>query len=36
MSDEYWENDDADGSDEPLITDEDVLNEFVGKLIKEN
>lgn len=36
ISDEYWENDDADGTDEPLITDESVLDEFVGKLIKEN
>lgn len=33
MSDEYWGNDDADGTDEPLITDESVLNEFVEKLI---
>lgn len=36
MSDEYWENEDADGFDEPQIIDEEVLNEFVGKLIKEN
>ena len=33
MSDEYWENDDADGTDEPLITDEPILNEFVENLI---
>lgn len=33
MSDEYWEDDDADGTDEPLITDESVLNEFVENLI---
>ena len=36
MSDEYWENEDADGTDEPLITDESVLNKFVEKLIQEN
>lgn len=36
MSDEYWENEDADGFDEPQIIDEPVLNEFVEKLIKEN
>lgn len=36
ISDEYWENDDADGTDEPLITDESILNKFVEKLIKEN
>lgn len=36
LSDEYWENDDADGTDEPIITDESVLNEFVEKLIQEN
>lgn len=36
MSDEYWENDDADGTDEPLITDESVLDEFVEKLIQDN
>lgn len=36
ISDEYWENDDADGTDEPLITDETVLDEFVEKLIKDN
>lgn len=35
-SDEYWENDDADGTDEPLITDESVLDEFVEKLIQDN
>lgn len=36
ISDEYWENDDADGTDEPLITDESVLDEFVEKLIQDN
>lgn len=36
ISDEYWENDDADGTDEPLITDESVLDEFVEKLIEDN
>lgn len=36
MSDEYWENDDADGSDEPLITDEPILNDFVENLISQN
>lgn len=36
MSDEYWENEDADGFDEPQLIDEEILNEFVGKLIKEN
>lgn len=36
MSDEYWENDDADGDDEPLITDEPILNEFVENLISQN
>ena len=36
LSDEYWENDDADCTDELLITDEPVLNEFVEKLIREN
>ena len=35
MSDKYWENDDADGTDESLITDDAVLDEFVEKLIQE-
>jgi hypothetical protein len=37
ISDKYWEeNEDADGTDEPLITDESVLDKFVEKLIQEN
>lgn len=36
ISDKYWENDDADGTDEPHITDESVLDEFVEKLIQDN
>lgn len=36
LLDEYWEDDDADGTDEPLITDESVLDEFVEQLIQEN
>ena len=36
MSDEYWENEDADGFDEPLLIDEPALSEFVEQLIKEN
>lgn len=36
MSDEYWENEDADGFDEPQIIDEPVLDKFVEQLIKEN
>lgn len=35
MSNEYWENDDADGTDEPLITDENVLNDFVETIISQ-
>ena len=33
MSDEYWENDDADGFDEPQLIDEEVLDKFVDELI---
>ena len=36
MSDEYWENEDADGFDEPQLIDEPVLDEYVEQLIKEN
>lgn len=36
MSDKYWENEDADGYDEPQIIDEPVLDKFVEKLIQEN
>lgn len=37
ITDEYWEeNEDADGTDEPLITDEPVLDKFVEQLIQEN
>ncbi len=36
ISDEYWENEDADGFDEPQLIDEPVLDEYVEKLIKEN
>lgn len=35
MSDEYWENDDADGFDEPLLTDEEVLDKFVDELLEQ-
>ena len=36
MSDKYWENEDADGFDEPQLIDEPVLDKFVEKLIQEN
>lgn len=36
ISDEYWENDDADGTDEPQLIDEPVLDKFVEQLIHEN
>ena len=34
LSDEYWENDDADGLDEPIIVDEDILDKFVEELLE--
>lgn len=34
MSEEYWDNDDADGTDEPLITDENVLENFINELFE--
>lgn len=36
MSDKYWENEDADGFDEPQLIDEPVLDKFVEKLISSN
>lgn len=36
ISDKYWENEDADGFDEPQLIDEPVLDKFVEKLIQEN
>lgn len=36
ISDKYWENEDADGFDEPQLIDEPVLDEYVEKLIKDN
>lgn len=35
MSDEYWENDDAVGFDEPLLTDEEVLDKYVDELLEQ-
>ena len=35
ISDEYWENEDADGFDEPTIIDEDVLDKYVGELLEQ-
>ena len=33
LSDEYWENEDADGMDEPIITDKHILNDFIDSII---
>jgi hypothetical protein len=36
ISDKYWENEDADGFDEPQLIDEPVLDKFVEQLISSN
>lgn len=35
MSDEYWENEDADGFDEPQLIDEEVLDKYVDELLEQ-
>lgn len=35
LSNEYWENEDADGMDEPTIIDDDVLEKFIDELFEQ-